>query len=241
VTRVLGVDLGQAADSSALGLIDHGGPLDGVAKFVEGQDVPAHYFLRFLERLPLGTPYPAQVARVGQIMTNPQLEGARLAVDATGVGRPVVDMMRGAGLNPTPITITGGDQVVRDMQTGHIRVPKRDLVGFMRVLLESRRLHIAPELPLARTLVAELQGFQMKISAAAHDSYNGREGVHDDLVLSVALACWLARDCHGDLFEPEADLLTPVQRQQLSMTQHRQRLISGIEEDQQARAALDFG
>jgi len=72
VTRVLGVDLGQAADSSALGLIDHGGPLDGVAKFVEGQDVPAHYFLRFLERLPLGTPTGSlwtRQASAGQLWT----------------------------------------------------------------------------------------------------------------------------------------------------------------------------
>lgn len=30
----------------------------------------------------------------------------------------------------------------------------------------------------------------MKISAAGHDSYDAREGAHDDLVLAAALACW---------------------------------------------------
>ena len=30
----------------------------------------------------------------------------------------------------------------------------------------------------------------MKITAAANDTYNAREGQHDDLVLALALACW---------------------------------------------------
>jgi hypothetical protein len=41
-------------------------------------------------------------------------------------------------------------------------------------------------------LVKELLNFRVKINiSTAHDSYEAwREGDHDDLVLSVALACW---------------------------------------------------
>lgn len=47
--------------------------------------------------------------------------------------------------------------------------------------------------PEAQTLLEEMTNFQVKISQAGHDSYGAwREGTHDDLLLSVALACWAA-------------------------------------------------
>jgi len=60
------------------------------------------------------------------------------------------------------------------------------------VLFQAGRLKVAAELPAARLLVEELLNFRVKINVkTAHDSYEAwREGVHDDLVLAVALACW---------------------------------------------------
>ncbi|MBA3951633.1 MAG: hypothetical protein H0X57_07115 [Rubrobacter sp.] len=60
------------------------------------------------------------------------------------------------------------------------------------VLMQNERLKIAEALELKETLVRELLAFRVKINiATAHDSYEAwREGDHDDLVLSVALACW---------------------------------------------------
>ncbi len=37
----------------------------------------------------------------------------------------------------------------------------------------------------------ELLDFRVKIGAAAHASFNAPEGAHDDVLLSVAIACWL--------------------------------------------------
>lgn len=73
-----------------------------------------------------------------------------------------------------------------------MRVPKRDLVSAALVLMQNERLKIAEALELRETLVRELLAFRVKINVAtAHDSYEAwREGDHDDLVLSVALACW---------------------------------------------------
>jgi hypothetical protein len=44
--------------------------------------------------------------------------------------------------------------------------------------------------------VRELQQFQVKITAAANETFGvWRDGQHDDLVLAVALACWWAERC----------------------------------------------
>ncbi len=102
-------------------------------------------------------------------------------------------MLRQAELRPVAVTITGGDTVGRDGRD--YRVPKRDLVSTVQVLLDSERLKIASSLPEAKTLIDELLAFKVTISLKGHDSYGNdvglwRENPHDDLVLAVALACW---------------------------------------------------
>ena len=53
-----------------------------------------------LERVPLGTLYPAIVAHVGRLLT--KLPGrAELVIDFTGVGRPIFDMFVYSGIYPT--------------------------------------------------------------------------------------------------------------------------------------------
>ena len=52
------------------------------------------YALRHLERFPLGTPYPEVVEVVRELLKTPPLPGALVAVDQTGVGRAVVEMLR---------------------------------------------------------------------------------------------------------------------------------------------------
>ena len=119
------------------------------------------------------------------------LTGSRLAVDQTGVGRAVVDLPRKARPRCTirPITITAGSAVVADGAGWH--VPKKELVGTLQILLQSRRLKVAPSLPAAQTLVQELTTFQVKITPAANETFGAwREGAHDDLVLAVAIAAW---------------------------------------------------
>ena len=48
------------------------------------------YAVRFLRRWPLGTRYPAIVADVVGLLACPPLPRSPLAIDQTGVGRPVV-------------------------------------------------------------------------------------------------------------------------------------------------------
>ena len=177
---ILGLDLGQAQDYTALAVLERNGSSKKDRK----------YQLRHLERLPLGTTYPDVVTHVKELMEKDPLRGhVLLVVDATGVGLPVIDLLKQEGLRPIGITITGGTEATR--VGGGYHVPKRDLVINLQVLFQSERLKAAESLPLARTFVNELLGFKVKINIRGHDSYEAwREGVHDDLVLAVSLAAW---------------------------------------------------
>ncbi len=196
---LLGLDLGQAADYSAL----------AIARRQEERGVSS-YQMPWLERFPLGTSYPAivaeVVARVRQLAVQEPTVLRVLVVDATGVGRPVVDLLARArpAARLVAVTITGGDTATHDGPQW--RVPKRELVSTAQVFLQGRRLAIAAALPEAATLTRELLAFQVKISAeTAHDSYGAwREGSHDDLVLAVALALWAGErpEVRGRPFTP---------------------------------------
>ena len=170
---IVGADIGQAHDPTALAV---------------GELVERGFHLRHLERLPLGTPYPAIVERIGATMKALPAPGV-LVVDATGVGRPVLDMLRAAGLDPIAVSITGGRTVTFD---GHMwRVPKRVLIRALVTAFEGGRLKVARGLRYAGALKRELQAFERRINARGHDAYNG-SGEHDDLVVAAALATWWA-------------------------------------------------
>ncbi len=101
------------------------------------------------------------------------------------------------------MTITGGDAVVHD-DDGY-RVPKRDLVAILQVLLQEHRLKAA-NIPGAEVLQAELLNFRVTVNpSTGHDSYGAgpsgswRDGQHDDVVLATALACWYAAAAPGRL------------------------------------------
>ena len=180
MSYVCGLDLGQAADYTALVIVR------------VSAERPPYFDCVELWRFPLQTPYPAVVSEVERLLeTGPLRSQCSLVLDATGCGRPVADMFREAHVpRPIAVSIHGGDTLSRDGV--HYRVPKRDLVGIVQVLLQERRLRIAQALPEARTLQQELLNFKVKIDPlTAHDSYSAwREGQHDDLVLALALACW---------------------------------------------------
>jgi hypothetical protein len=88
-----------------------------------------------------------------------------------------------------PVTITAGDH--ETSESGAWRVPKRDLITGLLVLLQREEIDICGHLPESETLVKELSNIRIKISLGGHDTYGAwREGQHDDLVLAAALACW---------------------------------------------------
>lgn len=218
---LIGVDLGQAQDYTAITITEKT-LIEKEISALPGQDAErvydTRYFLRFIERPALGTAYPDIVNRVKGICDNPDIRrDFNLIVDSTGVGKPVIDMLRREGLYPIPILITGGTQVVEDPMGGY-HVPKRDLAYALQVVFQARRIQIADGLKDADTFALELQNFRVKIDKrTAHDSYEAwREGEHDDIVLSVAMAVWYGEKDHGSYFsvvdrlEEQADDYDPL-------------------------------
>jgi len=177
-----GLDLGQSQDFTALAILEQTMLPDPDKP---GQNV-RHYAVRHLERFPLGTSYTAILRPARDAV--PRLEPlarTTLAVDQTGVGRPVIDMLNRSPIDASirPITITGGHKASPNLGGGHL-VPKKELVSVLQVMLQARRIKVAPTLPEAATLVRELTTFQVKITPAANEVFGAwREGQHDDLVL----------------------------------------------------------
>lgn len=143
-------------------------------KELEATPIPERsYIVRHLERFELGTSYPKIVDGVCKIFGREALKGNyRLAVDATGVGVAVTEMLRDAGLRFKSVVITGGEKEHREGEKH--RVPKRNLITKAQVLLQNRRLKIVPTLTEAEVLTTELTNFRYKISASGHDSYEAR-------------------------------------------------------------------
>ena len=209
----LGLDLGQAADSTALATLEEPTWIPGRGwcaatdltsedrrnldipelKYAWARQAPllTPLWLRQLKRYPLQTPYPVIVEDVVRRLGGKETHRPEviLVIDGTGVGAAVVDMFRYGKLPCAMynVIITGGAKAERN------HIPKRDLIGALQVSLQRSQLVISQDTDETKTLVNELREYKVKISDRGHDSYNAREGKHDDLVLAAALATWYAR------------------------------------------------
>lgn len=187
----VGLDLGQTHDPTAIAVIQR-------------RTVPKalpHYYILHLQRFELDTPYTDLIGRVVELLNRPAkaggnvvpLRGCVLGLDATGVGRPVVDMFKAARppCQLTPVTITGGRKATRD--DGEWHVPKADLVAAIKLVMQGQRIHQDAKLPFGAMLKKELADFESRITPSANEQYGvWREGQNDDLVLATAIAVWLA-------------------------------------------------
>ena len=134
------------------------------------------WVVRHLERMALGTPYTAVIGAVVEVARHPALrEDCRLVVDATGVGMPVVDMLRAArpGCEMTPVLITGGQGERFDGRVWH--VPKVDLLARLQGLLEQKRLRIARRMRESGDAGAGVDGYA-ECAASERTVEGGRGG-----------------------------------------------------------------
>jgi hypothetical protein len=194
---VIGLDLGQAQEHSALAMIEwFPMPWPQPGTF----PTPPHYSVRTLKRWPIGTPYRVIAEAMIKFMQSPPLDTSYSisVIDDTGVGEPVGALIVNT-LNRARVrgawciaTITDG-HTASLAGNAHWHVPKKTLVSVLQVLLQSRRLHVAAGLPDAKALTQELQSFRTKITTVRNDTLElWRERDYDDLVFAVALASWWA-------------------------------------------------
>jgi hypothetical protein len=200
IEYTIGLDLGKLQDFSALCVVERTKPPQSEAT----------YAVRYLRRWPLGTAYTAVADDVAELAYRPELKLPRIAADSTGVGTAVMEMIGqalrvkagdGCRAELCPVLIGSGHAVRRDDDLVW-HVAKVQLVSVLQALLSSRRLKIANELPEAEMLVAELKAFSAKITLAGNETYEAwRERDHDDMVLAVAMALWLAENAPRGRFE----------------------------------------
>jgi hypothetical protein len=197
IKYVLGADLGQSMDPTALSVLEHTHAFrewerGGRDQFEDTFDV------RHLQRLPLGLSYPAVVQETARLLARPPLVGnCELVLDATGVGRPVADLFDVAGLQPTRVTITAGD--AQSWADGGWHVSKTTLISTLDARLHTGELRFAAELTEAGAMAEELRDFRRHVSASGRFQYEARATKHDDLVLAVAIALW---SCTGRPVQP---------------------------------------
>jgi hypothetical protein len=180
----VGVDIGQRIDPTAIVVAE--APAEAHGAFV----------VRHLERLSLGTPYPRVAERVAEVAHQLE-ERARgsdlwLVLDATGVGRPVVDLVREAlgktRFRVSAATFTATDRLEGGSRSKELKVGKAWLVSRLQALLQTGRIHL-PETAEARALASELTTYEIRVSDHASVLAGAfKTGAHDDLVTALGLA-----------------------------------------------------
>ncbi len=190
----VGIDIGKKRDPTAIAVTE--------AESRPGPRGPEdHHLVRFLERLPLGTPYPRVAARLEEIVTGirqrlnrswpgPPLPrpvlSLRTYVDATGVGQPVVDALRAANVDVVAVYFTHGDR--RTEEGNQVTLGKAYLVSQLKSLFQAERVHL-PATSEALAMKRELMDYELRVSEDANDRYGAfKTGTHDDLVTALGLA-----------------------------------------------------
>ena len=200
-TYVMGVDLGQSQDPTALVVLRHTRvPLQtwtvNDKTCTTRQDFEERFDVVHAERLALGTAYPAVVAYVGEVLNRPPLrDNCHLVIDESGVGRAVGDMFDQTGLYGVRVSITAGTDATK--VSGHPRrwsVSKALLISGVDARLHSGELRFAAELSEASAIAEELKDFRRHLTAAGRATFQARVGKHDDLVLAVAISLWWASE-----------------------------------------------
>lgn len=149
---IAGLDLGQVNDPSAFVLAETSTAPD------PDPDRPNctvnRFDVRSIHRWDLGTKYTTIVGDLKMWFSmSAEIHNMTLIIDGTGVGRPVVDMIKDCNFPATirPYTITAGFRETEG--DGKVRtVPKIDLVGAAQAASDQRRIRYADGLEHGPTL-----------------------------------------------------------------------------------------
>ena len=208
-STVIGLDIGQQRDPTALAIVEavqtktgrmtHTGHPGGdpnwgtcVHCYPETEDV---FHVRDIGRLELGPKYPQVALRVAEAVSalNLRCVVPSLLVDVTGVGRPVFDIMSNAladlDVRMSAVTFTGGHNLKGNLGSPEIAMPKPLLVSRLQALLQSRRI-VMPDTAQTRALADELRVYEVRVSEDAKLTAGAfKTGTHDDMATALGLAC----------------------------------------------------
>src|SRR5207245_2281298 len=138
------------------------------------------------ERFHVGASYVEVVQQLRKRFEKPELERSPMCVDRTAVGQAVYDMFVAARLPASliPVAMTVGGAADRD-DSGTWRVSRRDLVAALQTAFQEKRLHIGKSLEHTKTLVDELNRFQLKPVPLDPSRIEWREHPTEDVLFAV--------------------------------------------------------
>jgi hypothetical protein len=197
---VIGLDLGQTTDYSAMIAVRRSLWLDdsGLPRRAPNDHRLLYRFrVGHIQRWPLRTAYTKIVEQVSTFVKAPQLgERPVLAIDATGVGRGIVDLFiqNRPEAELLAITVTAGHELKWERYASRVKgahVPKLSLVSAVNAALGVGQLTIDKHLPDSQALVQELLNFKIKRRPSGNEAFEAeRSGDHDDLVMALCMAVW---------------------------------------------------
>jgi hypothetical protein len=182
---ILGLDIASVGDWSFLaGLLKTPTWHEGTQRYLN------HYTVGLLERW-RGIEFEDLIAMIGDLVARLP-KRPELVVDGTGMGRPIVNMIRRSQMaieKLIGVVITSG-QREKEKEQGFRSVPKSTLVTNLEVLMNGR-IKVAPSLPLARQLTLEMQHFARTRRDTGYESIESdTPRVPDDACIAVSLAAW---------------------------------------------------
>ncbi|MFW6084342.1 MAG: hypothetical protein ACODAA_03940 [Gemmatimonadota bacterium] len=189
----VGCDLGQARDPSAIAIVEAVG-----RRTLSGLELPSEFHVRHLERLARGLPYARVVDRLINLHERIWAVDPFVVVDASGVGRPVVETLRERRVPIVAVQVTGGHNETRTSGRGRNEdwnVSRTVLTEALTSAVYAGRLRLAADLgPAATLLTRELEDLQVRTSTGGRERIEVATGAdhHADAAFAVGLALWRA-------------------------------------------------
>ena len=112
--------------------------------------------------------YPVLINRLAAIYSRYHLTS--MVVESNSIGRPVIDELVSRGLNIVPFTTTSAT--------------KQGIIQSLQSAFENGQIRVLDE----PVLIGELLSFESKRNASGSFSYSAPDGMHDDCVMSLAIA-----------------------------------------------------
>jgi hypothetical protein len=189
ITLLCGVDLGKRFDRSACSVVEQqytGGGL-------------GHYYVRNLQRFRLGTSYSSVAKALKNMDTQLRLYAAKQGktpfitwlIEANGVGEGVIEIIERELPNAQlyKVYVTGG--INASVDYNEIKLPKSQMLSRLVALYDAGLIHMSKKSRQINAMIDELQSFNINVSESnGHETYGAKIGKHDDMVISLALACW---------------------------------------------------